>query len=220
MEKIVSWSYSRLNNFEQCPKKFWHLSVQKDFKETESEDMKYGKKLHKALEMRIGHGRKLPSEFSYLEPIAAKFADAAGTKLVEQQMAINDSFEPVEWFAKNAWCRSIVDLAIISPPRAVIVDWKTGKQSNDFTQQRLAAAMFFLFHPEVNDIDLMYYWIKDRQHSVQSLSRNDAKHVWRPLVDRVRHYTRAHMETRFPPRPSGLCKKHCPVKDCPHYGVG
>jgi CRISPR/Cas system-associated exonuclease Cas4 (RecB family) len=218
--KPIAWSYSRLTSFETCPKKFWHTSVQKDFKEPESDDMRHGKKVHKALERRIGFNEKLPNELSYLEPIAAKFSKSHGTKLVEQQLAITPDFEPCEWYGPNVWARCIIDLAIVAPPHAVIVDWKTGKQSDDFTQQQVAAAMFFLFNPDVETIDLMYYWIKDRKPSIRSLARSDAKIVWAAAVKRVLRYTMAHQQANFPPKPSGLCKRHCPVMSCPYHGVG
>lgn len=216
----TAWSYSRLTNYEQCPKKFWHLSVQKDFKEAESPEMGHGKKVHKALELRVGQGVPLPSDLSYLEPVAAKFANASGLKLVEQQLAITADFTPTGWFANDVWCRSIIDLAVVNGPRAVLVDWKTGKESDDFTQQLLAAAMFFLHNKEVMDIDLMYYWIKTRKPTIRSLARDDAKLVWGNIVKRVRRYNHAHVEVTFPPKPSGLCKKHCPVTSCPYHGVG
>jgi hypothetical protein len=218
MTKVIAWSYSRLSSFEQCPKKFWHLSVQKDFKEGESESMRYGKRVHKAIEQRIRDGAPLPADLKYLEPVVAKFANASGDKEVEQQLAINNEFQPTGWFAKDAWGRAIIDLAIVNGSKAVLVDWKTGKISDDFTQQRVAACLFFVFHPEVQDIDLMYYWIKDKKPTVESLNREDSKHVWSAFLRRVRKYTVAHEQTDFPARPSGLCRNHCPVKSCPHNG--
>ena len=37
--KPITWSYSNLSLFQQCPKKYYHLRVAKDFKEPESEAM-------------------------------------------------------------------------------------------------------------------------------------------------------------------------------------
>lgn len=218
MSKTFAWSYSRLTNYEQCPKKFYHTSVAKDYKEPESDAMRYGKRVHKALELRVGEGKPLSGDLQFLEPIAAKFANASGTKYAEQQLALDDNFKPCGWFDKTTWIRAIIDLAIVSGDRALLVDWKTGKMSGDFTQQQVAACIFFIFHPEVNTIDLMYYWIKDRKATTETLTREDTKHVWSPLMKRVRKYTLAHTLHEFPPRTSGLCKNHCPVKSCPHNG--
>lgn len=216
--KPIAWSYSRLTNYEQCPKKFWHLSVQKDTKEGESEAMRYGNLVHKALEKRIAAGKPLPEQLGHLEPLVAKFANAAGEKHAELQLAINRDFKPTGWFDRDTWGRAIIDLAIISGERALIVDWKTGKISDDFTQQQVAACLFFIFHPEVEHMDLMYYWIKDKKPTTKSLSREDTKHVWSAVLRRIKKYTQAHELVDFPPRPSGLCKKHCPVTSCPYNG--
>lgn len=218
MKKPIAWSYSKLNSFETCPKKFYHNTIAKDFKESESDVMRYGKEVHTAIEKRIAMGLKFPLHLTHLEPIVAKFADANGTKLVEQQLAINENFQPTGWFDNDVWCRTVIDLAIVGGEHAVLVDWKTGRMSDDFTQQRLAAAIFFIYHPEVKSADIMYYWLKDKKPTVEQLNREDVKHVWAPLIKRVQKFNLAHKTTDFPPRPGGLCKRYCPVTTCPHHG--
>lgn len=220
MTKPVAWSYSRLTNYESCPKKYYHLSVLKDFKEAENEHTKYGKEAHKAIELRISKGKKLPTQFEHLEPIVAKFASATGTIMVEQQLALNHEMQPTGWFDKDVFCRSIIDYAVVNKDKALIVDWKTGKISDDFTQQQVAAAMFFIFHPEVRSIDMMYYWLKDKKHTVKTLEREDAKTIWATVLKRVRKYVQAHSEYDFPPRPNYLCGRYCPITSCPHNGQG
>lgn len=219
MSKVIAWSYSRLKSFENCPKKFYHISVAKDVKEETSEPMMYGQQVHKALELRIREGKKLPLNLIHLEPIASKFVSASGEKLVEQQLALDVKLQPTGWFDSDVWARSIVDLAIVNGRKALLVDWKTGKVDTDFTQQRVAGVIFFMFFKQVETLELMYYWIKEKKFSSEVLARADAKHVWAPLVKRVAKYTIAHREMNFPPRPSGLCKRHCPVTSCPHNGM-
>lgn len=218
MSKPVAWSYSRLTNFEQCPKKFWHLNVAKDIKEPTSEAMRYGSEVHKAIELRISKGQEFPLHLTHLEPMIARFADLKAEVIVEQQLALNHNLKPTGWFDSDVWCRAIIDYAAISGDRALVVDWKTGKMSDDFTQQKVAAAMFFIFFPKVQTIDMMYYWLKDKKHTTETLKREDAKHVWAAMMKRVRVYVDAHNTTTFEPRPSGLCKRHCPVKSCPYNG--
>lgn len=219
MKKPVAWSYSRLTNFENCPKKFWHTMVQKDYKEAESEAMRYGSEVHKAIEQRISKGTEFPLHLTHLEPQIKRFADVGAKVLVEQQLALNTQMQPTGWFDSDVWCRAIIDYAAINGKRALVVDWKTGKQSDDFTQQKVAAAMFFVYFPEVETIDMMYYWLKDKKPTTDTLERQDVKHVWAAITKRVKKYTTAHETTDFPARPSGLCKRHCPVKSCPHNGA-
>ena len=71
----TAWSFSRLNGFETCPKKFWHTSVRKDVKEGESEAMRYGKMVHKALEKRVANGKPLPLSLRYLDKYAKLLAE-------------------------------------------------------------------------------------------------------------------------------------------------
>ena len=51
--KIPAWSYSSLTNFETCPRQFKLLKIDKvvPFKETEA--IRHGNEVHKALELRL-----------------------------------------------------------------------------------------------------------------------------------------------------------------------
>jgi CRISPR/Cas system-associated exonuclease Cas4 (RecB family) len=218
--KEIAWSYSRLNSYETCPKKFWHTALKKDVFEAESDAMRYGKKVHKALEVRVSNDKPLPLELRYLEPYARRLAKANGTKLTEQQLAIDRKFKPCSWFAKNTWCRAILDLAIVNKSHAVVFDYKTGKITDDFTQLRLAGALLMLHMPELETLDLSYLWTKDKQLTKyeDQFTRDSIKKVITELMPRIKRYEEAHHNDSFPARPSGLCKRHCPVKQCPHHG--
>ena len=216
----TAWSFSRLNNFENCPKKFWHESVRKDVPFEESEAMRYGKMVHKALELRVGKKKPLPLNLRYLEKYAALLANAKGKKLCEQQLAIDSGFEPCDWFSKQTWCRAILDLAIINHGHAVVFDYKTGRISSDFTQLRLAGVLLMLHMPEVQTVDLSYLWTKEKTITSYEdrLTREDIKTVVLEMMPRIKKYERAHRMESFPARPGFLCKKWCPVKQCPYHG--
>ncbi len=218
--KQTAWSYSRLNGYETCPKKFFHSSVRKDVKEAESEAMRYGKLVHKALELRVGKNKPMPLNLRYLDKYAALLAKAKGKKLTEQQLAIDSSFEPCDWFSKQTWCRAIIDLAIVDAPHAVVIDYKTGKISDDFTQLRLAGVLLMLHMPEVHTVDLAYLWTKDKKitRDERTLTRDDIKTVVLDLMPRIKKYERAHRMESFPARPGYLCKSWCAVTQCPYHG--
>jgi CRISPR/Cas system-associated exonuclease Cas4 (RecB family) len=218
--KQTAWSYSRLNNYETCPKKFWHESVRKDVPFEESEAMRYGKMVHKALELRVGKGKPLPLHLRYLDKYAKVLAESKGDKLTEQQLAIDSDFNPCSWFAKETWCRAILDLAIVNGTHAVVFDYKTGKISSDFTQLRLAAVLLMLHMPEIQTVDLAYLWTKDKKITRYdvTLTRDDIKRVVLELMPRLKKYEKAHRMESFPARPGYLCKSWCPVKTCPYHG--
>ena len=57
---IAPWSFSRIKAFEQCPKKFYHLKIAKNYREPETEAMHYGTIVHEAAEKYIRDGEPLP----------------------------------------------------------------------------------------------------------------------------------------------------------------
>ena len=218
--KQTAWSYSRLNNFENCPKKFWHESVRKDVPFEESEAMRYGKLVHKALELRVSKGKPMPLNLRYLDKYAKLLADAKGDKLTEQQLAIDNNFNPCGWFDKQTWCRAILDLAIVKGTHAIVFDYKTGKISSDFTQLRLAGVLLMLHMPELQTVELAYLWTKDKKITKYefTLTRDDIKTVVLEMMPRIKKYERAHRMESFPARPGFLCKRFCPVVACPYHG--
>ena len=216
MTQPTAFSYSRLNSFEECPKKFHALSISKSFKEKESPPMLEGKRVHKALELRIKLNRKLPDDLTKHEPMMQRLAAAPGVKLTEYQMAVTQEYQPTDWFASNVWCRAIADLAIKKDDRAALFDYKTGKMSNDFSQMRLTGAVFMHLHPEVMHVTLAYVWLKDKQTTTEKMARADIGEVWGSLMPRIKNYQTAFEQTAFPARPGRQCK-WCPVKTCPYW---
>ena len=66
---IAPWSFSKIKSFEQCPKKFYHLKVAKDYKEPETEAMLYGTAVHLAAEEYIRDGTPLPAKYGYCKDV-------------------------------------------------------------------------------------------------------------------------------------------------------
>lgn len=214
--KYTAFSYSRLNNYEQCPKKFHALSIAKSYKEPESEQMIYGSAVHKSLELRITKNLALPPHLTHLEPMMAKLAAAPGEKKAEFQMAINADWDPTDWFSKDVYCRAIADLAINGGRKAALFDYKTGKKAEDFTQLKLTGDVFFQHAPDVEEITLAFVWTKDQSITKTVIHRDGMGERWSELAPRVERYQKAFQEHDFPPRPGRHCR-WCPVKSCPSY---
>jgi hypothetical protein len=50
-----AWSFSSIKTFDQCPKKYYHIKVAKDYEEDfNTEAILYGNEFHKAAEEYIG----------------------------------------------------------------------------------------------------------------------------------------------------------------------
>lgn len=218
MAKQFSWSWSRLEGFETCPKRYYHYNVKKDVVEEESENIRYGNMVHKSLEYRIKRGLDLPLDLRHLEKWIAPIAEAPGKKLTEQKLAINENFELTGWFDGDAWCRVVIDLAIVGDQTAIVIDWKTGKQKNDEGQLDLCAAVMFTALPEIQTIIASYGWTRTKKFTRSVLQREEIPKVWNRLLPRVERLRVAHATTDFPPNPGGLCRNYCQVTSCPHHG--
>jgi hypothetical protein len=217
----AAFSYSRLNQFNECPRKFHEIQILKRVKEAESAAMKDGKDQHKALELRVKVNRKLPPTMAKHEPLIKRFIASPGTKQTELQLAIKADFSPCDWFdprtgPPQVWCRAIVDLGVLNGENALLVDYKTGKISPDFTQLRLTGAVYFHNFPEVNKINLAFLWLKHDKLDKESMTRDEVPEVWDGLMPKIDKYQAAFQKQEFPPRPDRHCK-WCPVQTCPYW---
>lgn len=213
----VAWSYSRITSYEQCPRKFWNESVGKTVPFTKNEAAQYGDEVHKAFELFFKQQKKLPLNLLHWTPTLQQIAAAPGEKAVEQQIALNARWEPVEWYAKDAWLRVKSDLTQINGARAAMWDWKTGKPSDDDTQLKLNAAVTFILDPSIERIDMAYLWLKTKSISPSKMLSTETPDFWATMLPRVARYQQAHDEQNFPPRPNFLCRGYCPITGCQYH---
>lgn len=219
MPKPFAWSYSALTRYESCPKQYYHINVAKDVKDEygDSEAGAEGNAIHLALFRRITKGSPLPLPLRYLEPLAAKFAATPGEKHGELKLALTRDFEPTDFFASDVYLRSIVDLAIVRHDHVIVVDWKTGKVKDDFTQLAMSAAVLAQFMPELRTFELAFVWLKHKNISRKQFAVSEINSVWDDLLPRATRIETARQTTDFPAKQSGLCRGYCPVKSCPHW---
>lgn len=231
------WSYSALNNFETCPKKFYHTSIAKDFVEPESEHRKWGYAVHDAFAKAVDHSPKLPPEMSKWEPWV-KFAKEPFDPLTtmrkaEMKLAITEQMNPCEYFDKRVpvWFRAVADVLKISGPYARVIDWKTGNSDcyldpetntwkTNSDQLNLTAATVMAHYPMVQHVKMDFVWLKEDYWTTDLISRVDLPKLWQRMLPRVEKMKLSHATGIYEPKPSGLCKRHCPVKSCQYHGKG
>ena len=215
--KKFAWSYSALTSFETCPRKHYETRIAKSFIEAESEEMRWGNLVHKKLEERVRDGKPLPGNMVQYEPLAKKLADAPGIKYVELPITFNADLEATELFAKDAWLRAKVDLAIKRGNTLKMIDYKTGKRKLDGDQLKLFAACGFAAFPSIEVIQTSYYWLPTKQVDNETFTKKDESIIWQEFEPRVSRMEEAFDNGYFPEKPSGLCRGWCPVKSCQHW---
>ena len=215
-----AWSYSALNQFETCPKQYYEEKIAKSVPFRESEAMADGKADHKALELRVVRNKPLPLGRRHLERFAKLVEKLPGsTTHGELKAALNANYEPCDWFADDVWVRVIIDVIKTGDDSAFILDWKTGKRKPDLDQLALMAAVVFSQLPEMQRITAALVWTKSAKLDKKVYKREELPALWNRFLPRVERFQHAFKTTTYPAKPSGLCRRHCPVESCPHHGT-
>jgi PD-(D/E)XK nuclease superfamily len=218
--KPFTWSYSALKNFQTCPRRYEAYSVTKSVREPESEAIRQGHALHKAFELRVRDGTKLPLGMGMYEPYLAQLADVPDAEIhTEQRLGLTAAFEPAMFFGAGVWFRTVLDYTLVRPGgKASIVDYKTGKPNEDLTQLALAAVTLFAHDPSIEQVHASALFVTHNAATRLVVERHQATDIWAEVLPQVSELEAAHISGHFPPRPGGLCRRYCGVKSCPFWG--
>lgn len=216
--KIPPWSYSSLTAFETCPRQYKLLKIDKvvPFKETEA--IKHGNEVHKALELRLKDKVPLPEKYMQYESIAAKL-DKPGV-FVEQELALTRNLVPCGWWDKSCWTRGKIDVGVKNGGAVLLGDYKTGKVKPESSQLELFAAMKMSEDKTITRAKTMFIWLAHGKTTVQDVHRDDVPTIWSNFMARVNRLDNAYQQDKWPAKPSGLCAKWCAVgkKHCEFCG--
>lgn len=221
MTKIPAWSFSSIKTFDQCPKKFYHLKVAKDYKEDQNaEHLLYGKRFHEAAEYYIKDDRALPPEFNYAKAALDKLKAMPGEKLCEYEMGLTENLEPCGFKDPEVWWRGIADLIILRDNMAFVLDYKTGKSAKyaDKGQLELMALAVFKHFPQVDHVKAALLFVIANAFPKAEYTRAQEPEMWKKWLTDHGKMKAAYETGVWNPRTSGLCKKHCVVLSCPHNG--
>ena len=217
--KTFAWSFSAMETFKTCPRKYYAEKVAKVVPFTKSSASEYGVMVHKKFEDRLVDGKKLPLDLIHHEKVMAKLANASGEGMGEQKLTINADYEPTDWFSKDAWLRGIIDYVKVNGKHAIIVDHKTGKQKDGFAQIDLMFALMNIFMPEIETATGMFYWTKGKKITSKTYIKADIPEIWNSFLPMVLTMQQAYDKDVWPCKPNGLCRRYCGYTDCQHHGV-
>jgi len=217
----LTWSFSSINEFDTCPAQYAAKRYYGTVKDDTNYAAQWGTRVHTAMEHRLGKKKPLDQEFSPYEKYAVALEQVAadGTIVVEQQVAINEKFEQVDWFASDAWGRAVVDVAITSGDKKHIgiYDWKSGKVKDNPLQLSIFAAFASILNPDAEKFKTNYIWLAHDTITGTDYSATDIPVIWGQVCDKVKRIEEAWVTENFVCRPSGLCRGWCPVTNCEHW---
>ena len=220
MKKNPAWSYSTIKMYDQCPKKYYHLKVVKDVVEPPTEATTYGTAFHEAAEFYVRDNTPLPPQFNFVKSALDNLKQLQGEKYCEFEMGLTANLEPCGFKDENVWWRGIADLLIINGDEARVIDYKTGKSAKyaDTDQLELMALAVFKYFPQVKKVKAGLLFVISKNFIKDSYSAENQDKMWLKWFNEYNRMKFSYENNIWNPRPSGLCKKHCLVLECPHNG--
>lgn len=245
MNLLPSWSFTAVQEYLNCPRKYQLNRVLKVMPFVESEAMKQGNIVHKHLEDRIREGKKLPEHLLKFEKfIVGMEKKVMADEWLEVGAEIEVCFDrnlemvgnwgqtsPRAWFDKRTWYRGKFDIsALINKTTAFIGDWKTGKRRPDSTQLELFAGVAFKALPDLERVTTAYIWTQagaqDKKvfyreghagDEEKNISSKSEADIWAEWLGYVERIEQSMQNNKWPCKPSGLCG-WCDAtpKQCPH----
>jgi PD-(D/E)XK nuclease superfamily len=219
--QLPVWSYTNLNDYTVCPKRFFHKHVVKDCpSEIKSQAQTDGIAVHEALKKRIKLREPLPEQFKQHEGIAGEIERIDGVKRVELPLGMTFAGAPCDFFGDKVWFRGRLDLAITwqagDQPVALLVDWKTGKPWEDPTELRYQALLLRASMTELQQIRGAYVWL--RQNVLGHIyDVSDTRRTWADLHALTSSVMNRFNKQDWPADEGPLCA-FCPVSkaQCEH----
>lgn len=224
-------SFSAIDKFTNCARKYYAYDIAKVIKEPENPQMRDGFRVHKAMSDYIAHDTPLPPEMKrYADWTTTMFTGQPDEIIhTEHRMACTFDLTPCDYFSRKhkVWLRAVADVLVINAPHALSVDWKTGKEKDERYellpknfQLRLCAMLIFLHFPQVKHITSKYVYLNEGTSTSFEMPKEDLRLFIPQAYDILGGIYKAERANSFPPRPSGLCKRHCAVTACEYHGKG
>jgi hypothetical protein len=215
---MISWSYSSLKTFQQCPKKYYHTRVAKDFKDEDSTATIYGKEVHKAAEDFIRDGTPIPEKYKFIAPTLEVLKNIPGEKFCEIQLGLTADLRPTGFFGDEVWWRGIADLLIINGNDGFLIDYKTSKNAKyaDTKQLDLLAAAVFAHYPQVKHIKSALIFLVSNEFVKKQHTADKLDGYITPFRFDLSRLDKA-LETGVWNANSGPLCAYCPVKNCQHW---
>lgn len=223
----MSWSYSKLLDFEQCKYRYRLKHIDR-VPEEKHEAADRGTAIHTMAEnFVLGKIKSLPTELMKFSDdfLALRDRHKEGNVSLEGEWGFDKSWQPTDY--KTAWLRMKADAVAFNTKRteAIVIDYKTGKKwGNEIKhgeQVQLYALATAIRVPSVKSIRVeLWYLDKDELTNVE-YTREHAIGFVKPFSARAAKIDKAHEKDQFEPNPNAFSCQWCPYgpnkgNQCPH----
>ena len=211
---LFAWSYSAMSMYENCPRKYWAVKIQKV-----DDSNQYNRQVdgeHQSIERFFKLGMPLHPSLENLQPVFEKIRAAPGEVYTEYKLCVDQQLVPCGYKDWNkAWIRGAGDLVKINGANGVYFDWKSGKVRDEIEDQAdLTGLLLFSHFPQLQQLMVGVYYYRHNEIIPHRVLRSDAPRLWNNFLVRAKEIENSYKNDDWPARPNPLCA-WCPYKACP-----
>lgn len=211
---LFSWSFSALQMFENCPRKYWAVKIKK--LDDGNKFNRQGDVEHQSIEHYMKMDLPLAPQLQPLAPLFQRIKAAPGEQYIEKLLCIDERFVPCgykDW--NNAWLRGAGDYVKVNNTTATYFDWKSGKVKKDVEDQvDLTALLLFRHFPHVQIVKAGVVYYRHGQMVPHVVRRTDEQQLWNGYYARLQPLREAIENDHWPTNENPLCG-WCPYLACP-----
>lgn len=219
--KPLAWSFSRLGDFEKCPRMAQKKYVEKIPEPPRPADNPGEIARLRGIAVHTAAESFMKGEAQVLDPALEKVKEtielykeayAKGLVEVEQEWAYDREWQQTSWFDKNCWLRIKLDAFVKWEDGTwEVADWKTGKKYGNevkHSQQGLLYAIAaFMRYPEMQRVRIRFEYVDHGLRTVKEYDRLAIMRMWPSWDERARAFTDA---TVWPVKPNAINCLYCP----------
>jgi CRISPR/Cas system-associated exonuclease Cas4 (RecB family) len=211
---MVKWSFSGLKQFTTCPKQYYEVKVLQNYQIKETEQIRYGKEVHTALELYVKDKVPLAKNYLRFKPMVDALIAIPGDIHVELKMGLKSDGTSCEFDDPEYWVHGIADLLVVSDDTAYIIDYKTGSNKYpDPKQLKLMALMVFAKFPAVQLAKAGLLFVMHNTFISEEYERSKQDELWEAFAPDIARLEMSYNNNTWPATPMRLCG-WCPVKSC------
>lgn len=186
----MPYSYSQYSTHAKCGLKYRYRYVDKvDVPREQSAAMNRGTMLHNSIEAFLKKEiEALPVEIDYYTQWLSHLRDTPEiTVSPEHKYAFKSDWTLTDWDDPDAYVRTILDLQVKTKDALNVVEFKTGKEYDDHTEQRqLYGLAALLAEPEYSEVTVTGTYLDLKQVRPQTYNRqyvDEMKERWTSYFD-------------------------------------